>query len=239
MAKGKLIVLEGTDGAGKSTQIDEIKKFLEEKQLKYEYLHFPKYGHNEFSDVIAAYLRGEYGDINEVDPYFVANIFAMDRFLYLPTLKKQLEENDVVLLDRYVFSSMAYQAAKFEFDNVKSEEIQSWISEFEFSFLNLPYPDLTIFLDVPIDIAADRLSVKREGEDRRYLKGKSDIHEMDKDFQIRVYDVYKSLNGSRNYHIVKTTGVSGDHGDTWMTVLTPEEIFAGYKNLIESITNGL
>ena len=84
MPKGKLIVLEGTDGAGKSTQLNLIKKYLEEKHLKYAYLHFPKYGHNEFSAVIAKFLQGDFGGVDDVNPYFVANIYAMDRFLFLP-----------------------------------------------------------------------------------------------------------------------------------------------------------
>ena len=124
MPKGKLIVLEGTDGAGKSTQLNLIKKYLEEKNLKYAYLHFPKYGHNEFSAVIAKFLQGDFGGVDDVNPYFVANIYAMDRFLFLPELKQLLEDNDVVLLDRYVFSGMAFQAGKYEDEG---NEIITWI----------------------------------------------------------------------------------------------------------------
>ena len=71
--RGKLIVLEGTDASGKSTQIDIIKKYLEDKKLSLTHFHFPMYGHNQFSDIIAKFLRGEYGAADEVDPLFVAN----------------------------------------------------------------------------------------------------------------------------------------------------------------------
>ena len=85
---GKLIVLEGTDSAGKGTQLKLTKEYLISKNIKFDYLHFPKYEHNEFSNIIAKFLRGEFGDIDEVDPIFVANIYAMDRYLYLPEFKK-------------------------------------------------------------------------------------------------------------------------------------------------------
>src|ERR1035437_6022523 len=113
MYKAKLVVLEGLDSSGKSTQCELIKKYFEEKKYKYSFIHFPAYENNEASKVIAAYLRGEYGDIDKVNPIFIANMYAMDRFLYLSELQKHLVEDDVVLLDRYVFSNMAYQGAKY------------------------------------------------------------------------------------------------------------------------------
>jgi len=223
--KGKLIVLEGIDSAGKGTQVKEITKYFTDNNFKFDFLHFPKYGHNEFSEVIAKFLRGEFGGIDDVDPYFVANIYAMDRYMYKPELLQQLEDNDVVLLDRYVFSNLAYQGAKYE-DEGKSAYIQTWIEEFEFDFLGLPYPDLTLFLDVPINIVENRLK-EREGEDRDYLKGKKDIHEEDLNFQSKVRDIYLSLENAKNYHIVKC--VKNDK------LLTPEELFNSYKNKIYGI----
>ena len=233
MEKGKLIVLESCDGAGKSTQIQLITKYFESANLKCVHEHFPKYGHNEFSDIIAKFLRGEFGGVNDVDPYFVANIYAMDRFMYLPTLLKQLEENDVVLLDRYVYSNIAFQCAKVK-DNVERIKLLKWIEEFEFEFLKLPRPNLTLFLDVPIDVVKERLT-DRKGEDREYLEGKQDIHEADLDFQSTVTDIYKglslilnkglySLSEDKNYHIVEC--VKNDK------ILTPEEIFNSYKSRI-------
>jgi dTMP kinase len=222
MSDAKLIVLEGLDGSGKSTQLNLIRTYLEKHNLKYEYLHFPIYGHNEFSNVIAAYLRGEYGNINEVDPIFVANIYAMDRFLYLPTLQKQLAENDVVLLDRYVFSNMAYQGAKYNTE-AQSQIMRDWINEFEFGFLELPYPDLNIFFDVPIESIEKRLEEKRDGEDRRYLNGKSDIHEMDIEFQKRVRENYLALKDYQGYKIIPTE------------LLKPEDIFKKYKDQLDRL----
>lgn len=225
---GKLIVLEGTDGAGKSTQLELIKKYLIENNFKFDFLHFPKYGHNEFSEVIAKFLQGEFGGIDDVDPYFVANIYGMDRYMYKPTLLQQLEDNDVVLLDRYVFSNLAFQGAKYE-DGGKSAYIQNWINEFEFEFLELPYPDLTIFLDVPMDVVKGRLEEKRDGDDREYLEGKQDIHEEDLDFQSRVRDIYLSMENANKYHIVRCAWTNRGGG---REVYGPQELFDRYKGLL-------
>ena len=226
----KLIVLEGTDGAGKSTQTQKVKDYLTANELKYEYFHFPMYGHNEFSEIIAAFLRGEYGKVDDVDPYFVANIYGMDRFMFLPELERALKENDVVLLDRYVFSNLAYQGAKFEVD--ESEKIKTWIHKLEFGFLKLPYPDLSIFFDVPMDVVKERLAIKREGDDRKYLKGKSDIHEEDLDFQSRVRDNYLGLVGATNYKIVSCTWTN--RGGKRM-VYKPDELFDNYKQYLDYV----
>lgn len=232
----KLIVLEGTDGAGKSTQVEKVKDYLNLHSLKFAYFHFPMYGHNEFSEVIAKFLRGEFGGVDDVDPYFVANIYAMDRFMFLPELNKAIEENDVVLLDRYVFSNLAYQGAKYK-DPAASAMIKNWIHQFEFNFLKLPYPDLNIFFDVPMDVVRKRLKNKREGEDRRYLNGKSDIHEMDLDFQSRVRDNYLGLVGATNYKIVQC--VPAKIG-SWpeqivLEVLDPDTLFETYKLYLDHV----
>ena len=230
----KLIVLEGTDGAGKSTQVEKVKNYFNLNSLKYEFFHFPMYGHNEFSEVIAKFLRGEFGGIDDVDPYFVANIYGMDRFMFLPELKKAIEENDVVLLDRYVFSNLAYQGAKKE--GYESDVIKNWIHQFEFSFLKLPYPDLNIFFDVPMDVVKERLESKREGGDRDYLQGKQDIHEADLDFQSRVRDNYLGLVGAMSYKIIPCAIRSGDMGgETGWHVLSPDILFENYKKYLDHV----
>jgi len=229
----KLIVLEGTDGSGKSTQVELVKKYLQERSLKFQFFHFPMYGHNEFSEVIAKFLRGEFGGVDDVDPYFVANIYAMDRFMFLPDLQKAIDENDVVLLDRYVFSNLAYQGAKYEGE--EREKIKNWIYEFEFKFLKLPYPDLSVFFDVPMDVVTKRLENKREGNDRDYLQGKQDIHEADLGFQSRVRDNYLSLVGSVNYQIIGCATQLGDSKDHQWFVYPPEELFKFYRKALDYV----
>lgn len=222
MHNAKLIVLSALDSGGKSTQCNLIKKYFEDHNYSYVHLHFPIYDHNEASKVVAAYLRGEYGDIDKVNPVFVANIYAMDRFLYLPELQKHLMNNDVVLLDRYVFCNMAYQGAKYETE-AQASIIRDWINEFEFGFLELPYPDLNIFFDVPIELIEERLKQKRTGEDRKYLNGKTDIHEMSIEYQKNVRENYLRLRNYQNYKVIETGS------------LTPEEIFDKYKSVLDII----
>jgi dTMP kinase len=231
--KEKLIVCEGCDCAGKSTQIDLIKKYFEEKQYKYTFIHFPTYEKNEAGKVISAYLRGEYGNINDVDPIFVANMYAMNRFLFLPQLQKHLIDDDVVLLDRYVFSNMAYQGAKYTNDT-QSQIIREWIDEFEFGFLELPYPDLNIFFDIPIECIEDRLKNKREGEDRVYLDGKPDIHEIDIEFQKRVRENYLALKNYQGFEIIDCTEKSRINNEEYF-ILNPETLFEKYKNLLDKL----
>lgn len=233
MKKSKILVLEGIDGAGKSTQIKFIKEYFESKNLVVKHLHFPMYGHNEFSEVIAKFLRGEFGNIDEVNPLFVSNIYAMDRYLFLPELMEIINSCDILLLDRYVFSNIAFQCAKLK-DEIGDFLIKNWILKFEFDFLKLPYPDLTLFLDVPIDITKNRLK-NREKDDRDYLQGKKDIHEADLTFQEKVRKIYLSLKGQPNYHIIKCAEVSGDFGDTHWNVYSPEYLFETYKNKLKNL----
>lgn len=218
-----LIVLEGCDAAGKGTLTTLIKEYYESIGKKVKYIHFPMYGHNEFSLIISKFLQGEYGDINNVDPMFVANIYAMDRYLYKEQLIKDLKENDIVLMDRYVYSNLAFQGAKLSEE--RRDSIMNWIWDFEFNFLQLPYPNTIIYLDVPINDIKNRLNRDRVGDDRNYLEGKKDIHERDINFQSTVRDIYLSLIDNPNYFIINT--YNKDYN-----ILTPKQIFQKIKKIL-------
>ena len=224
---GKLISVSSLDGGGKTTQCELIQKYFENNNIKYVYIHFPTYD-NEAGKIVAAYLRGEYGNIDQVDPVFVANIYAMNRFLYLPKLQKQLEEVDVVLLDRYVFCNMAYQGAKYNTET-QSNIIRDWINEFEFGFLELPYPDLNIFFDLPLSLIEKRLGKKRKGDDRKYLNGKTDIHETDIKFQEKVRENYLALKNYENFIMISCS--REDEHETLED--SPEEIFKKYEEQLK------
>jgi len=221
--RGKLIVLEGNDGAGKSSQIKEICQYLDDIGKTHKEIHFPMYGANQFADIITMFLKGDFGNVDEVDPLFVANIYAMDRYKYKPELMSDLDVYDYVILDRYVFSNMAFQGAKYQTEE-KRHSIVKWIDDFEFDFLQLPYPDVVIYFNLPIDVIKDRL-VGREGEDRNYLEGKQDIHEADLKFQSRVRKIYLGLNDMDNYNIVDCLGKNDE-------VLSPEDLFHSYAELL-------
>lgn len=184
-----LIVLEGLDGAGKSTQVRKLKEYLESQCSRLEYIHFPRYDTAVYGELIGKFLRGGFGPIDVVHPQLVALLFAEDRHGAAPAIKEVLRQGGTVLLDRYVYSNIAYQCAKLN-DPEEAEEVREWILNTEFGHFDLPRPDLSIFLDVPIEFVEDSLKSQRSGSDRNYLHGRSDIHEADIEFQKKVKAMY-------------------------------------------------
>ncbi len=185
-----LIVLEGLDGSGKSTQVAALKKYLEKRTGSLEYIHFPRYDAPVYGELISRFLRGEFGGNDVVHPQLVALLFAEDRHGAAPQIRKALAEGKTVLLDRFVYSNIAYQCAKLP-EGPERERLRNWILETEFGPFGLPRPDINIFLDVPISFVEERLSAQRKGSDRAYLEGSSDIHEADIAFQKTVCSIYR------------------------------------------------
>ncbi|MDI3528068.1 MAG: dTMP kinase [Tenuifilum sp.] len=184
-----LIVIEGLDGAGKSTQIDKLTKILNDNSIPNHFLHFPRVDTPFFGELIARFLRGDLGDINSVDPYVVALLYATDRMDAAAQIKSWLDKNHVVLLDRYVYSNVAFQCAKLKNDD-EINRLREWILMLEFEYFDIPKPDLNIFLNVPFEFTRSKLTQKRIGDSRSYLNGKDDIHEKDLEFQRRVRRIY-------------------------------------------------
>ena len=184
-----LIVLEGLDGAGKSTQVKMLREYLQKRFPELEYIHFPRYEAPVYGDLISRFLRGEFGDNTQVHPQLVALLFAEDRHGAAPAMKEALAAGRTVLLDRYVYSNIAYQCAKLS-DPAEKARLRDWIFNTEYGDFQLPVPDLNLFLDVPIGFVEKSLSQHREGSDRSYLEGSRDIHEASIAFQKDVRDMY-------------------------------------------------
>ena len=184
------VVLEGLDGAGKSTQVKKLKNYLESVSKGLEYIHFPRYDAPVYGDLISRFLKGDFGDNDKVHPQLVALLFAEDRHGASPVIKNSLVAGKTVLLDRYVYSNIAYQCAKLKDEN-EAERLRDWIFDTEYGDFSLPVPDLNIFLDVPIGFVEAKLSSQRQGADRDYLEGGRDIHEADINFQKKVRDIYR------------------------------------------------
>lgn len=185
-----LVVLEGLDGAGKSTQVKKLKEYLESVCSSLEYIHFPRYDSAVYGGLISKFLRGGFGSNESVHPQLVALLFAEDRHNASTQIKATLNKGGCVLLDRYVYSNIAYQCAKLNTEE-ESEELRKWIIDTEYGQFGLPYPDLNIFLDVPIDFVEKSLNNQRNGDDRAYLEGQQDIHEADLGFQKKVREMYR------------------------------------------------
>lgn len=180
------IVIEGLDGAGKSTQVAKIQQWLTQRGKEFEYLHFPRFSAPIYGDLIARFLRGELGAIDQVDPRLVALIYAGDRAAAASMIRGWLASGKAVILDRYVYSNVAYQCAK----SSQAEELKRWILDLEYVHNAIPRPDVSLFLDVPFLFTEQSLAAQRQGQDRDYLQGKQDIHEASLDFQRRVRQVY-------------------------------------------------
>ena len=172
MKKGSLIVLEGCcDGIGKSTQYNLLyKKFLEENKAVYCH-HFPSYNTKEGFGV-ESYLKGEYGAMNSLSPYFVNNLYAFDRAVtWVSKLKKEYEEGKLILLDRYTTSSLIYQSALIDDINGKNKFLD-YISDYEYNKIGIKKPDKVIFLCAPFDLITNMREKRKSNEGLE-----KDIHE--------------------------------------------------------------
>lgn len=170
---GKLIVLEGTDGSGKSTQFSLLTKRLASEGQAFQRLVFPQYS-EESSALIRMYLGGEFGvSPSDVNAYAASAFYAVDRYAsYKKVWGRWYEEGGLVVSDRYTTSNAVHQASK------EPEEAQGdflkWLYDFEYGKLGLPQPDLVLYLDVPTDFTAQMMR-RRESDTHTH----ADIHEQD------------------------------------------------------------
>ena len=225
-----LVVLEGLDGAGKSTQVKKLRNYLEEKLGSLEYIHFPRYDAPVYGDLISRFLRGDFGTNESVHPQLVALIFAEDRHGAAPEMKKRLAEGGHILLDRYVYSNIAYQCAKIS-DKKEADNLRNWIFNTEYGDFGLPVPDSNIFLDVPIAFVESKLKSQRGGDDRSYLEGGQDIHEADIEFQKKVRALY------REQCEADPKFIRIDCSDEYGEMLPPGAIFEKIRQTVDKAIN--
>ena len=174
---GKLIVIEGTDGSGKSTQFRMLWEHLQADQVSFQHIVFPRYKEDS-SALIRMYLGGQFGDKpSDVNAYAASSFYAVDRYAsYKMDWGKWYEDGGLVLSDRYTTSNAVHQASKEPEE--KQAAFLTWLYDFEYEKLGLPRPDLTIYLDVPTDFT-EKLLRSREAN----TNTQADIHE--KDMQYR------------------------------------------------------
>lgn len=180
---GKLIVIEGAlDGIGKSTQFKLLREKLEQEAEVISH-HFPTYDEYQ-GKAVMEYLKGSFGKPDEVSPYFVNSLYAIDRKItWEKKLKEAYEKNDIVLLDRYTTSSMIYQSALIE-DEEEKKKFLDYIADYEYNKLGIKKPNEVIFLNAPFDLITN-LRNKRLDESGEQVEG--DIHEQDLEFMKKVY----------------------------------------------------
>ena len=173
---GKLIVIEGTDGSGKSTQFQLISQRLEREGHVFRHLVFPRY-QEESSALIRMYLGGAFGtNPSDVNAYAASAFYAVDRYAsYQQDWGQWYRQGGLIVSDRYTTSNAVHQTSKEPEE--KQAEFLRWLYEFEYEKLGLPSPDLVIYLDVPTDFT-EKLMRRREAE----TNTNADIHEKDLDY---------------------------------------------------------
>ena len=170
---GKLIVIEGTDGSGKSTQFKALTERLQSEGTAFKTLVFPRYSEPS-SALIRMYLGGEFGtNPSDVNAYAASAFYAVDRYAsYKKVWGSWYEQGGLVLSDRYTTSNAVHQTSKEPEE--KQEAFLKWLYDFEYNQLGLPRPDLTIYLDVPTEFT-EKLLRHREQD----TNTQADIHEQD------------------------------------------------------------
>ena len=173
---GKLVVIEGIDGSGKSTQFELLCKRLVSENVFFSHITFPRYD-NPSAAMIKLYLDGKFGNSpNSVNAYAASSFFAADRFAsYKEDWGEYYQSGGLVLMDRYTTSNAIHQGAKLA--KAERERFFKWLYEYEFELLQLPAPDLVLYMDINAKQAAARIS-KRHAE----TGAGKDIHEEDTSF---------------------------------------------------------
>lgn len=202
---GKIIVIEGTDGSGKQTQ----SKLLYENLLKSGYnvktLSFPNY-ESPSAGPVKMYLSGQLSEnAKDINAYQASALFAVDRFCTMCEYKDFLDQDGILILDRYVQSNMTHQAGKIK-DLNERDKFLAWLDEFEFGYLNLPSPDIVLFLDVPVRVSKMLANLRKDlktGE-------KKDIHEMDAKHLEDAYEAGKYVSKKFGWKEINCVNVKGD-----------------------------
>ena len=176
MSKGKLIVLEGIDGSGKSAQFRRLCAKLEQDGIEYNHIVFPRYD-QESSALIRMYLQGEFGTKpSDVNAYTASTFFAVDRFAsYKKDWGSTYENGGLFLSDRYTTSNAVHQGSKLSEDELP--DFFRWLDDLEHEKMGLPRPDLVIYLDVDIETSLARMR-RREAKTHTH----ADIHEQDVEY---------------------------------------------------------
>ncbi len=172
----KLVVIEGLDGSGKSTQFEIIDRILSENNIPHKSISFPDYD-KPSSALVRMYLGGEFSkNATDINAYAASSFYAVDRYAsYKLYWEDAYKNGELILASRYVTSNAIYQMVKCE----KSEwnEYLDWLSQYEYEKLGLPTPDLVIFLDMPIEVSQRLMTERYDGDE-----SKKDIHETNVDF---------------------------------------------------------
>jgi dTMP kinase len=191
--RGKLLAVEGIDGAGKRTQVELLDRALDARGIAHFDLSFPRY-QSFFGQAVTRYLTGEFGRLDQVDAHFSALLYAGDRLEAKRELDAALAAGRLVLADRYVGSNLAHQGARVPAD--RREEFLAWVRRLEYEVFSLPHEDLVIYLRVPVEESSRRTAARGKRLER-------DIQEGDPGHLREAAAVYESLASGPEWSIVE------------------------------------
>ena len=220
---GKLIVFEGTDGSGKSTQFELLAKRLEAGQIGFQRLRFPQY-EEPSSALIRMYLGGAFGDDPEaVNAYAASTFYAVDRYAsYQCVWKDYYQGGGLVVSDRYTTSNAVHQGSKVP--EGERADFFRWLYDLEYDRMGLPRPDLVVLLDMPVELS-EQLMRKREQSTGTH----ADIHERDEDYLKKCRDV--ALHAAK-YYGWRTVSCAKDGAIRGVEDIH-EEVYAIVKSCLE------
>ncbi len=222
--KGKLIVIEGTDGSGKATQAKLLQKYLEKKGVRVRIYDFPQYYHSFHGKVIADFLKGKFGNLDTVSPYLISLAYALDRASVREEMEEFLKSGGVIISNRYTPSSLAFQGTRFTNDQER-EKFTRWAFELEYKIHKIPKEDIVIFLHLRPERAAELIEKKGK---RAYLKDKKkDLTESNLKLQKKAEKAYLRLAKKfRHWYVIEC--------EQDQQLLTPDQIHLQIVNLIEN-----
>lgn len=212
--KGKLIVIEGLDGSGKSTQIEVLKNKLKGSNI--HQIKLPDYD-SPSCTLVKMYLGGEFGkNPEDVNAYAASAFYAVDRFANYKTKWKEFYDNgDIIISDRYTTSNAYHQANKLPKEDRNS--FFKWLEDFEYNLIAIPKPDVVIYLDMPVEISQKMMSARYEGDE-----GKKDIHEANVEYLLKCREAALEAAEAMDWKIIKCN--DGDKPRTIEDI--GDEIFA-------------
>lgn len=197
---GKLFVIDGTDGSGKQTQLENLKRRMNEEKIDYRTVSFPNYD-SPSSSLVKMYLGGEFGtDAKKISPYIASTFYAADRYA---TFKKGYEEyynnGGIILADRYTTANMVHQAGKIS-DKDERKKFLDWLWDFEFNLYGLPVPTEVFFLNMPPEYSS---KLMKDRQNKITHEAQKDIHEKDPIYLKEAYDAACELAKQYNWYEIK------------------------------------
>lgn len=220
MKKGIFIVVDGSDGSGKATQVNRLIQRFKENGCAVEMVDFPQYG-KKSAGLVEEYLTGKYGKAHEVNAKAASIFYAVDRFDAKFKIKELLDQGKIVLANRYASSNMGHQTGKIKGDEERDKFLE-WLDDLEFSVFGIPRPDMNILLYVPAETNQKLVDMKGH---RDYVGGKKrDIHENDLQHLKDAVDAYLYVAKKYGWTVINCApdgdlrSIEDIHEEVWQKV---------------------